>query len=68
MASGILVPAAATITATSAVATAGFAWGTFRAVKRHDRALYGSDRVEQWDGLIPTVDKHEQALEDEDIL
>lgn len=68
MTSGIIIPAAATITATSAIATAGFAWGIFRAVKRHERALYGSERVDQWDGLVPTVKEHEEALEEEELL
>jgi len=64
----ILIPAAATVTAGSAVATAGFAWGTWRAVRRHERALYGADGIDEWDGLIPTVSNHEDALQEEDLL
>jgi len=64
----ILIPVAATVTAASAMATAGFAWGTLRAVKRHERALYGADGIEEWDGLIPTVSNHEDALEEEGLL
>ena len=68
MASGILVPAAATVTATSAIATAASAFGMYRAVKRHERALYGAEEIEAWDGLVPKVSEHEEALEEEGLL
>lgn len=67
MTSGILVPAAATITATSAIATAASAFGMYRAVKRHERALYGAQGIEEWDGLVPTVSEHEDVLEEEGL-
>lgn len=68
MTSGVLVPAAATVTATSAIATAVSAIGILRAVKRHQRALYGEEGIEGWNGLIPKVNRHEEVLEEEDYL
>ena len=68
MTGGIIVPAAATVTATAALTTAGCAVGIWRAVKRHERALYGADDIGAWDGLIPKVNRHEEALEEEDLL
>jgi hypothetical protein len=65
---GILVPAAATVTATSAIATAASAFGMYRAVKRHERALYGADNIDEWNGLVPKVSKHEEALEEGGLL
>ncbi|UXF51046.1 MAG: hypothetical protein HQRvContig05_27 [Haloquadratum phage sp.] len=68
MTGGIIVPAAATVTATAALTTAGCAVGIWRAVKRHERALYGEDGIEAWDGLVPKVNRHEEVLEEEDYL
>ncbi|MUW13927.1 hypothetical protein GJ633_04065 [Halorubrum sp. CBA1125] len=68
MTSGIVIPAAATVTASSALATAGFTWGIYRRVKRHERALYGAENINSWDGLVPKVNRHEEALEEEDLL
>jgi hypothetical protein len=68
MVGGIIVPAAATVTASSALATAGFTAAIYRTVKRHERALYGEDGISAWDGLVPKVNEHEQALEEEDLL
>ena len=68
MIADVLYPVAATVTAASALTTAGFAWGTWRAVRRHERALYGADGIEEWDGLVPTVSEHREALKEEDAL
>lgn len=64
----LVVMVTSTLTATAAISTAGFAYATWRSVKRHERALYGSEDIAEWDGLVPLVSEHEQALEDNDIL
>ncbi|TKX79542.1 hypothetical protein EXE53_15370 [Halorubrum sp. SD626R] len=67
MLDGILLPAAATITAASAMATAGFTAAILRAVKRHDRVLFGEDAVESWNGLVAEVRENKQTLKEEDL-
>jgi len=64
----LVVMVTSTLTATAAISTAGFAYATWRSVKRHERALYGSEDIAEWDGLVPKVSEHEDALEREDLL
>lgn len=63
-----LVAVAATITATAATGTFGFAWAIFRLVRKHERTLYGEEDNPRVGGLIRTVDEHEAALERENYL
>lgn len=67
MLDGLIYPVAATITATSALATAGFTAAIYRGVKRHDRVLFGEDEVKSWNGLVTEVRENKQALSDEDL-
>ena len=65
---GYTVAVMSTVTATAAMATAGFAWKTWQSVERHERALYGAESIDRWDGIVPTVAEHEEALDEEGLL
>lgn len=67
MLDGILIPAAATVTATSALATAGFTRAIWKGVQRHDRVLFGEEEVENWNGLVSEVRENREALAEEDL-
>lgn len=64
----VIVQAAAIITAAATTFGAAAAFGAYRLLKKHDRTLYGADHIEEWDGLVSTVDEHDDALESEGIL
>lgn len=63
-----IVAAAATITATAATATCGFAWAIFRLAKKHERTLYGEEDNPRVGGLVRTVDELEAVLDREGYL
>jgi hypothetical protein len=64
----IVVQAAAIVTAGATTFGAAAAFAAYRLLKKHDRTLYGADHIEEWDGLVSTVENHEQALENEGII
>jgi len=65
---GVVYPVAATITAASALATAGYTRKILKRVERHDRALYGAEQIEDWNGVVPKVNRIVEVLEEEDYL
>ncbi|WP_058365227.1 hypothetical protein [Haloparvum sedimenti] len=64
----LVVAAAATITATAAVTAAGFTAAIYRAVKRHERALFGEESIEDWPGIVQKVTQHRKVLKREGLL
>ncbi|EMA57166.1 hypothetical protein [Halorubrum lipolyticum] len=68
MIDGILYPAAATITATSGLATVAFVASMWERQKRQHRALFGEEGVEAHEGLLQRVAEHRQALREGDLL
>ena len=67
MLDGVVIPAAATVTATSALATAGFTRAIYHGVKRHDRVLFGEEEIEEWNGIVAEVKRNREALTEEDL-
>jgi hypothetical protein len=63
-----VVAVAASITATAAIATAGFAAAIYRGFKRMERTVYGAEQNEAWNGLMEMVLRHREALEEEGML
>ena len=63
-----VVAVAASITATAAVATAGFTAAIWRSLKRLKRDIYGAEQNEAWNGLMEMVVQHREALEEEGHL
>lgn len=63
-----IVAVAATITATAAIGTFATAVATYRAVRQHERVLFGEEDVEAWDGLTTVVKRHDRVLREEDLL
>ena len=67
MIDGILYPAAATVTAASALGTMGFTAAIWRGFQRHDRVLFGEEGVKSWSGLVSEVKQNKEALAEEDL-
>lgn len=58
------VAVSAAITASCSVSMLGVAWAMWRTQQQHDRALFGAEGIDSWDGLIVKVAEHREALEE----
>lgn len=56
---------AVTLTATSMTTVAALAVQTYRMLHVHDRALFGDDRIEGYDGLVAA---HQETTERVDVI
>ncbi|WP_058365932.1 hypothetical protein [Haloparvum sedimenti] len=63
-----VIAVAAAVTATAAVGTATAAYATYRVVRRHERALFGEEAIDAWDGLIEMVGEHRAVLRQKGYL
>lgn len=65
MADYALIQAIGTVvTALASIGIFGLAIQLYRYVKEHNRILFGEDRVEGWDGIVPMVQEHREVLEE----
>ena len=52
------------ITAGASLSMLSLGWAMWKNQKQHDRALFGDDSVEEWDGLVKKVAENREALEE----
>jgi len=64
----VVVAAAATVVATAAIGVYHRTTQILLQVKEHNRILFGEDAVDDWDGIVPMVQEHRDALDDHGLL
>lgn len=60
-----IVSAAAIVTAAATTGTFAAALAVWQLAKQHERTLHGTERNDEWAGLVEMVATHREALEEE---
>lgn len=63
MAVSWFVAAMASVTAGASLSMLGLGWAMWKNQKQHDRALFGDEEIDDWDGLVTKVAENREALE-----
>ncbi|AAY24960.1 ORF 34 [Haloarcula hispanica virus SH1] len=58
-----VLPVAVIVSAAATTTTAAIAWQLYRAVKTHERALFGEEAVNGHDGIVEVVNENTQRSE-----